>query len=444
MSAETHEDVDALKARIAELESTGSTRRFDGRGAAAWTIFVIAALLFPIALTAFWGQRTLTDTERFVATVAPLSEDPTIQKAVADTVSTAIITQLDAQARVSELLADTPRLALLAGPIATGVNGFVTNQVDSFMASDAFSTIWISINTRLQKSLIAALENEPTGAVSIQGDQVVLDTGDLIEIVKQRLVDRGLSFAANIPVPPRLDREVVLLTSPQLQRARAAYAIGQPVAQWLIYAVMVLFVAAILVSRRRARMIMATGLALVAGALVLRLAIAWGESELELTLQGTPFALAEQAFVSILTYFLLNAIRATFVLGIVLALVGWFSSGTSSAVRTRGLISGALSGAGTKASDSPVGELGVFFARTRTFWRVLIIGIAAAVLLLSGSLTGSLILWTTLVAVLALVVVEFLAAAGGANAARAATSAGSDPADAAPDTSAETVDSVSS
>ncbi len=441
MSADTPEDVDALKARIAELEQSGGKRRFDGRGFGAWAIFIVAALLFPLALTAFWGQRTLTDTERFVATVAPLSEDPTIQNAVADTVSAAIIKNLDAETRVSELLADNPKLALLAGPIANGVNGFIEREVDEFMASDTFASIWVAINTRLQQALVAALSNEPSGAVTIQGDQVVLDTGDLIEIVKQRLVDRGLSFAANIPVPPRLDREVVLLTSPQLERARAAYAIGQPVAQWLIYVVLLMFVAAILVSRRRGRMIMATGLALIAGGLVLRLAMAWGDSELQLTLQDTPFALAESAFFTILTYFLLNAIRAAFVLGLVLAVVGWFVSGTSSAVRTRAMLSGVLSGAGTRASDSPVGEIGVFFARTRTFWRALIIGVAVAVLLLSGSITGSLILWTTLISVLALVLVEFLAAAGGANAARVADG---DP-DAEPpsaDTSAEAVDAA--
>jgi hypothetical protein len=46
------------------------------------------------------------------------------------------------------------------------------------------------------------------------------------------------------------------------------------------------------------------------------------------------------------------------------------------------------------------------------FWRFLIVGVAVAVILTSSPLSGSLILWTAVVAVLALVIVEFLAAAG--------------------------------
>lgn len=411
------EDVAALRARIAELErERAHRRRFDGRGFSAWVVLVVAALLLPVALTAFWAQRTLTDTERYISTVAPLSEDPTIQKAVAETVTNALVKQLDVEATVSRLLAEYPRLAPLAGPIATGVTSFVGTQVENVLASDQFRTLWVEINRRTQHALVAALSGEPTGAVSIQGDQVVLDTGDLIAAVKQRLVDRGLSFAANVPVPPAADRDVVLLTSPQLQELRTVYAIGQPVAQWLIYVVLLMFIGAILLARHRARMVMATGVAFLLGALVLRLALLVGQDQLSLNLQGTAFAQAEQAFFTILTTFLLGAIRAAFVLGLVLALVGWFLSGTSAAVRTRAYLGGAISGAGGAAADSAIAPVGAWFARTHMFWRVSIVVVAIAVLLLSDRITGSLILWTALIAVVAVVVVEFLAAAGTASA----------------------------
>ena len=292
-AAQSPEDVDALKARIAELEAQKPKRRFDGRGFTAWVVVIIAALLFPIALTAFWGQRTLTDTERYVATVAPLAEDPTVREAIGDKVTTVIVTQLDAQVRISNLLADYPKLQPIAGPLASGVNSFVGTEVDKLLASDRFSQIWVDVNTKLQQGLIAALSDDPTGPITIQGDQVILDTGDLIEEVKQRLVDRGLTIAANIPVPPIADRQIVLLTSPQLQTARTAYALGQPVAQWLIYVVLLLFVVAILVSRRRARMTIAVGVAILIGAIVIRLGMAVGQNQLAMTLDGTPFEVAQ-------------------------------------------------------------------------------------------------------------------------------------------------------
>ena len=410
--AQSADDVEALKSRVAELEAqTSPKRRVDGRGLTAWVLLVVAALLLPLALTAYWGQRTLTDTERYVATVAPLAQDPTVKLAVGEKVTSVIVTQLDAQVRIQALLTDYPKLQPLAGPIASGVETLVGNEVTKLVDSDRFASLWIAVNTALQQSLVAALAGEPTGAVTIEGDQVILDTGDLIEAVKQRLVERGLTIAANIPVPPLADRQVVLLTSPQLAQARAAYALGQPVAQWLIYAVLLMFVIAILVSRRRARMTMAVGIALVLGAVVIRLLMAYGQSQIELTLTGTTFAIAQNAFFTILTAYLLNAARAAFVLGLVLAAVGWFLSGTSSAQATRRFFGTAVSGAGGRASDSAIAPVGAWFATTRVFWRVAVAGIAALVLLGSDPLTGSKILWTAVLSVVALVIVELLAAA---------------------------------
>lgn len=406
------DDVKALQARIVELEGQKAKRRFDGRGLTSWVLVIIAAILFPVGLTAYWGQRTLTDTQRYLATVAPLAKDPTVKQAVAEKVTLVIVTQLDAQSRVSNLLQNYPKLAPVAGPIATGVNTFVGNEVTKLVDSDQFDQLWVTVNTRLQEVLVAALSGETTGAVSIQGDQVILDTGDLITVVKQRLVDRGLSFAANLPVPPAADRQIVLLTAPQLKQARAAYALGQPVAQWLIYGTLLLFVLAVLVSRKRARMTMAVGIAIIIGAVLVRLGMAYGQNQIELTLSGTSFAIAQQAFFTILTVFLLNAVRAAFALGLVLAVVGWFLSGTTSALAARRHLGGALSGAGGRASGTAFAPVGAWFARTKAIWRFVICAVAVMVLMVSSPLTGSLILWTAVLAVLALVVLELLAAAG--------------------------------
>ncbi|MBI1377963.1 MAG: hypothetical protein GC157_10865 [Frankiales bacterium] len=426
------EDVAALQARIAELEAaqSGGRRRVDGRGVTAWVLLVIAALLFPLALSAFWAQRTLVDTERYVATVAPLSEDPTIRLAVGDVITNALVKQLDAQTRVSDLLSDTPRLQPLAGPIAIGVNNFIATQVQNILASDQFSSLWVALNRATQQALVAALSSDPSGPVTIQGDQVVLDTGDLIEAVKQRLVDRGLTFAANVPVPSAADRQIVLLTSPQLRTARSIYAVAQPISAWLVYVVAVMFVVAVLVSRRRARMVLAVGVALLLGALVVRLGMAIGQNQLDLTLAGTPFAVAQQAFYTILTAYLLTAVRAAFALAVVLVVLGWLFSGTSAARSTRALATRGIGGAGEQVGATALGRAGVPIARTRKFWWLAIGVVATVVLLASDQITGSLVLWTTVVALLALVLVEVLAAAGTAHlAAVAAGEAGDSPAD---------------
>lgn len=46
------------------------------------TCLALVALLTPVALVASWMQGTLTETDRYVATVAPLATDTEVQAAV--------------------------------------------------------------------------------------------------------------------------------------------------------------------------------------------------------------------------------------------------------------------------------------------------------------------------------------------------------------------------
>ena len=354
------------------------TKKGRGRGIAAWVIFTIAAILLPIALTAFWAQRTLTDTERYVATVAPLSQDPTIQEAVGTLVTDKTVAKLDVQNKLDAIL--PPKLEQLGPILAGGVATLVTRAINAFLTSPQFHDLWVLINTSIQKSTIAALSGNPTGPVTIQGDEVILDTGEALTAVKQRLVDRGVPFAADIPIPAKADREVVLLTSPQLQTARTAYAIGQPVAEWLIFLVLGLFVLALILVRNKPRMIIGIGIAAVITAIVLKTGLAFGESALTDTLSGTPLAIGQQAFYSILTVFLIDGARAMFFIGLVLIAVGWFLGNSSTGRKARALAGQATDTAGDALSDSPVAAAGAWVARHRGVLYVALLSLLGVIL----------------------------------------------------------------
>ncbi|HET6755084.1 MAG TPA: hypothetical protein VFH23_14180, partial [Jiangellaceae bacterium] len=51
-------------------------RRSTGRSVAAVVCVVLAGLLMTPAAVAYWGQRTLNDTQRYVDTVGPLVDSP--------------------------------------------------------------------------------------------------------------------------------------------------------------------------------------------------------------------------------------------------------------------------------------------------------------------------------------------------------------------------------
>ena len=141
---------------------TGATTvggsRSTGRSIAAVVCVVLAALLTTPAAVAFWGQRTLNDSQRYLDTVGPLVDSPEVQDAIATTVIDAIEAQVDVEAILNDVFAgvitDRPRLERLVGPLSGAVNGLIERQVREFIASDAFADIWVRVNTRAQQTLV--------------------------------------------------------------------------------------------------------------------------------------------------------------------------------------------------------------------------------------------------------------------------------------------------
>ena len=54
------------------------------RGEIAWILIVLASLLIPIAVVSVWAIRTVTDTNQYVATMAPLARNEVIVNHLAD------------------------------------------------------------------------------------------------------------------------------------------------------------------------------------------------------------------------------------------------------------------------------------------------------------------------------------------------------------------------
>jgi hypothetical protein len=57
------------------------------RPVVATLLIVVGCVLAPLSVVAVWTRSQVTDTDRYVATVAPLARDPAIQQAIADQVT---------------------------------------------------------------------------------------------------------------------------------------------------------------------------------------------------------------------------------------------------------------------------------------------------------------------------------------------------------------------
>src|SRR5437867_12904818 len=80
-------ELERLRAEVAELRQGRPSRpRHIWRWSLAILLIVLGSLLAPLAVTAVWVNSQVSDTDRYVATLAPLPRDPALQRAVTDRV----------------------------------------------------------------------------------------------------------------------------------------------------------------------------------------------------------------------------------------------------------------------------------------------------------------------------------------------------------------------
>lgn len=386
-----------------------------GRAVAAVLCLVLAGLLTTPAAVAYWGQRTLNDTQRYVDTVQPLVNSPEVQDVIATTVTDAIQKQVDVESIInnvfSGVITDRPRLQQLVGPLSAAINGLIERQVREFIASDAFADIWVRANTRAQQVLHRVLEGDETGAVSLEGDEVVLDVAEVIDQVKQRLVDRGLTFVENVPIP-NSDRQIVLVEAPQLKQLRTIYAFGNPVAMWALPIVGLLYLLSLVLARRKARMTVAVGAVVAANALLIAIALSVGRQLFQNEFSGTPFGPASKAFYETLLAYLERGQTVLFWLGIVIVVVGWYVGSNRYGTAVRGGVTGALEGIGAALPGEQVAVAGRW-VDVNVRWLRVVVGVLGVVVLFWGNDVSVSRWWWCVVAVLVvLAALQVLVGAG--------------------------------
>jgi hypothetical protein len=302
-------------------------------------------------------------------------------------------------------------LQQLVGPLSGAINGLIDREVRAFVASDTFADTWVRTNTRAQQALVRVLEGDDSGAVSLEGDQVVLDVSEVIAQVQQRLVARGLTIVENVPIP-EVDKQIVLLDAPQLEQTRTIYAFANPVARWLILVVAALFLAALLLSRRRPRMTATIGLVLAANALLVAWALSVGRQLFINELAGTIFGPASSVFYDTLLTYLERGWQVFLWLGVILVAVGWFTGSNTTGTAVRTTISRGLETAGAKLADGPAAGTGRWVA-ANTRWLRIAVGVLGAIVLLWGNdISPPRLAWSLLLTLVLLGIVQILVGAG--------------------------------
>ncbi|WP_407837912.1 LPXTG cell wall anchor domain-containing protein [Streptomyces sp. DSM 116496] len=405
-----------LRARVATLEAERLSRppRHRAKSFLAALLIVLGCVLAPLGIVAAWAADEVGDTDRYVATVAPLASDPAVQDAVADRVTDALMTRIDLASLLSDTAPeDRPLLEKALGKLGDSLEGavrsFVHDKARAVTGSDAFATLWTEANRKIHTSVDKALTGSGGGAVSLEGDTVTLDLGPVVDLVKQRLVDEGMQAAGRIP---EIHTDFTLVRSDEIGKVKTYVRLLQITGNWLPVLAVLLVAGGVLLSRRRRR-------ALVAGALGVAAATALLGIGLRVFrvvyLDALPAGVSPEAAGAVydtLTHLIHTMIRMVVALGLVLALSAWLTGPGRRAGLLRGLWTSGIGAARTTADRAGLrtGPVGPFVRRHRSWIVWALTAAALAAYLLWSYPTGWVVVGLALALLFALAVVEFLGA----------------------------------
>ena len=386
----------------------------------AWVsavLIVLGCVLAPLAVIGVWAGNQVSDTDRYVATVAPLIDQPPIQHALSAKITTVITSQLDVQALVnqaaSQLAADrAPRLSTLlknfSGQIASGANGLIGQAVARVVASPAMARVWVAANRTAHAGLVRVLSGQGGGAFSVVNNQVTISLGPFITQAEQALANQGLSFAAKLP---SVNPTFTLFEAPDLSKAQAGYRLVSTLRWVLPFLSIALLAAGVYVARRRRRALLRAALGLSASMLVLGAALAIARGVyLNSVPQSTLPPDAAAALFDTFLRFLKDGLRLILVIGLVIAAGAFFTGPSNVAVQTR---QGLRSGIGwlrarIERTGLQPGPAGAWTRARKRPLQIGVIALAALIFVFWGQPTLAVAIWIVVLLLVALGVIELI------------------------------------
>ncbi|MGG7575647.1 hypothetical protein [Streptomyces sirii] len=294
-------------------------------------LLALSFILAPLGVIAAWVDSQMSDTARYVQTVAPLAKDPAVQSAVTNRVTNKIVSYINTEevtAALTRALQKTgappivvDKADVLAGALKSGATSAVRAVVNKVVTSDQFADVWDAANRRAHMAMVNVLTGEGGSAVEAKGDTISLDIGTVISQVQKKLVDEGFKNADKIP---DIDKSIVLVKTDQLSKAQNAMRLLNIVGVWL--PVLVIVLAALAVwsgpSHRVAMMSASVGIGVMMVVLLIALSFARGKY-LDSVQPKVQSPQAAAAVYDELVRFLQQSTRTVLVIAVIVLIAGY-------------------------------------------------------------------------------------------------------------------------
>jgi hypothetical protein len=428
LGADERAELDRLRREVTELRAgspAAAPRGATGRGGGWWRtllaviLITLACLLAPLSAVSVWARGEVTDTDRYVETVAPLADDPAFQQAIAARITRTVFNHIDVEditERALNALANSPELPkevaaalpALSVPLTNGLRSFTEDQVLAVVRSDTFDDAWVAAQRTAHEQLVAALSGEDS-AVSVNQQSVSVNLAAIIEVVKQRLIDRGFQLAERIP---ETDVEFVVFESADVGKVQTAYSVLDTVGYWMPFIVVAIALLGVYVARNHRRALIGLGLGLAAslflaavGLQVLRTIYI---DALPSTVDSTA---AATALYDTVIRFLVDAVRAGVLLGLIIAAAAFLTgpSVTANRVRRGGSAVTGWVHRGVEATGVSLERIGAWVRPRAGLLSYSLVVAAVLVLLFQTYRDVQLVVWLTVAVLVGVFIIQVLA-----------------------------------
>jgi hypothetical protein len=126
----------------------------------AWVLVVLASLLIPVSVISVWAIRTVTNTDQYVATLAPLARNPVIVDHLAAKATDELFSTHIVQDKVTAAL--PAKAKPIVTPIVSEVHSYVYGLALKVFESPKFGQLWDSLNRHTHDAVIDVLSGKST------------------------------------------------------------------------------------------------------------------------------------------------------------------------------------------------------------------------------------------------------------------------------------------
>ena len=338
--------------------SDGTDNRYSWRAASSWLLLLLGCLLFLVSVVTIWVDNLVLDTDRYVETVAPLSQNEAIDNAVADGVTDLLFEKVEVENRLHEALPQ--QIQFLAGPLTDRTKGYTRDSAYDVLTSDRFNQLWVDANRKAHEGIVSLLTGEGEVLSARQGE-VVLDLTPIIEDVVNRMGETGQSIFGNVSSGDR-NLQFVIFESDTLASIQSAVALLRKLAIALPILALASLAGAILLSFERRRMVLfvSAGIAVAMVLLLVSLNI-FRTIYLDSAASAELSVPAAAALFDTMVRFLKEGTRTLIILGLFIASAAALAGPSSAAVLIRDIVKRGVLGLGRQMEKAgkgmgPAGE----------------------------------------------------------------------------------------